>query len=280
MSTLAPHQQRVVDERAELSDRLSKLLNVFQTPIFVGLDAAEKARLRSQARFMDGYCAVLEERIAAFNAPSVTFQPAPTRVLTEHSGCGQGAQVDQLSVTMHPGDRVLLELAAKAAGARVLAVHERPDGTWLETDAGFWSSMQNDAHALRLAVSLEIEVRNFNGKSHAGQHDKFWCSEGWFPDGDRFAATRRAITRAAAHLAQTTACQACGDDAQHYVGPELTDHPGNYCDTCAPGARLANKVRDLTRCAAGRDGDCTHAQCPQLRDGEPHKSSRHCPLDA
>lgn len=71
MSTLAPHQQRVVDERAELSDRLSKLLGFFHTPIFAGLDAAERTRLRNQARFMDGYAAVLEERIAAFSeAPS------------------------------------------------------------------------------------------------------------------------------------------------------------------------------------------------------------------
>lgn len=36
----------------------------------------------------------------------------------------------------------------------------------------------------------------------------------------------------------------------------------------------------LTRCAAGRDGDCINAQCPQLRDGEPHATGRHCPLDA
>ena len=41
MTTLAPHQQRVVDEKNELSDRLSKLLCFFQTPIFAGLDAAE-----------------------------------------------------------------------------------------------------------------------------------------------------------------------------------------------------------------------------------------------
>lgn len=38
-------------------------------------------------------------------------------------------------------------------------------------------------------------------------------------------------------------------------------------------------TKPLTQCAAGRDGDCAHAQCPQLRDGEPAKSSRHCPLD-
>jgi len=34
------------------------------------------------------------------------------------------------------------------------------------------------------------------------------------------------------------------------------------------------------RChAAGRnsDGECSWANCPQLRDGEPHKSGRHCP---
>lgn len=38
--------------------------------------------------------------------------------------------------------------------------------------------------------------------------------------------------------------------------------------------------RALKRCAAGRDGDCTHIQCPQLRDGEPRATGRHCPLDA
>jgi hypothetical protein len=35
----------------------------------------------------------------------------------------------------------------------------------------------------------------------------------------------------------------------------------------------------LTRCAAGRDGECGHAQCPQLRDGEPRATGRHCPHD-
>jgi len=35
----------------------------------------------------------------------------------------------------------------------------------------------------------------------------------------------------------------------------------------------------LTSCAAGKDGECAHKHCPQLRDNEPHKSGRHCPLD-
>lgn len=42
---------------------------------------------------------------------------------------------------------------------------------------------------------------------------------------------------------------------------------------------LALKPAALMRCAADRDGECVHAQCPQLRDGEPAKSRRHCPLD-
>ena len=36
---------------------------------------------------------------------------------------------------------------------------------------------------------------------------------------------------------------------------------------------------ELQACVAGRDGDCTHGKCPQLRDGEPEKTGRHCPVD-
>lgn len=63
---MQPHQQRVVDEKNELNDRLSKLYAFFQGPIFPTLSEAERSRLRNQARFMDGYAAVLEERIKAF----------------------------------------------------------------------------------------------------------------------------------------------------------------------------------------------------------------------
>ena len=63
---MQPYQQRVVDEKIELSDKLAKLLQFFQTTTFGALPEAEQSRLRNQARFMDGYAAVLEERIAAF----------------------------------------------------------------------------------------------------------------------------------------------------------------------------------------------------------------------
>ena len=32
-------------------------------------------------------------------------------------------------------------------------------------------------------------------------------------------------------------------------------------------------------CQAGKDGDCIWEDCPQLRDNEPSRSGRHCPLD-
>lgn len=35
----------------------------------------------------------------------------------------------------------------------------------------------------------------------------------------------------------------------------------------------------MTRCKSDDDGDCTWKGCPQLRDKEPAKSGRHCPLD-
>lgn len=39
------------------------------------------------------------------------------------------------------------------------------------------------------------------------------------------------------------------------------------------------KPKELSHCAAHSDGECHHAQCPQLRDNEPAATGRHCPLD-
>lgn len=72
MNLSAPYQQRVIDERAELADRLANLLAFLRSPLFERLDAAERSRLRNQARFMDGYLAVLGERIEAFGLTTST----------------------------------------------------------------------------------------------------------------------------------------------------------------------------------------------------------------
>ena len=126
-------------------------------------------------------------------------------------------------------ERELLELAAKAAGwtwwhskhgywnltspegDKHTACHNWPaydpdtgkklaEPTAADALRGFFGPENDSEQALELAVKLEIEVRNFNGISYAGKQDKFWSSEAWFPEGDPLAATRRAITRAAAEI--------------------------------------------------------------------------------
>jgi hypothetical protein len=32
-------------------------------------------------------------------------------------------------------------------------------------------------------------------------------------------------------------------------------------------------------CHGHEDSECAWKECPQIRDGEPEKSGRHCPLD-
>lgn len=73
VTTLAPHQQRVVDERGELADRLDKLLAFLKTPIFASLDVDERVRMRTQVHHMICLHAVLTERIEAFGViPAAT----------------------------------------------------------------------------------------------------------------------------------------------------------------------------------------------------------------
>lgn len=64
----APHQQRVVDEKAELDTKIEKLTAFIQpsNAIFQGLPNAEAGRLVYQLSIMDEYSRVLAERIAAF----------------------------------------------------------------------------------------------------------------------------------------------------------------------------------------------------------------------
>jgi hypothetical protein len=66
MADLQPHQQRVVTEREELADKLSKLSAFIVGSVFASLPDAEQERLRRQAQIMDAYVNVLDERIAAF----------------------------------------------------------------------------------------------------------------------------------------------------------------------------------------------------------------------
>lgn len=61
-------QQRVVDEKAALDDKIEKLSKFSEGDIFDGLPEAEQVRLEHQIEFMGLYSDVLGERIAAFSA--------------------------------------------------------------------------------------------------------------------------------------------------------------------------------------------------------------------
>jgi hypothetical protein len=108
---------------------------------------------------------------------------------------------------MMNNDRELLELAAKADG--VLNWTERTNGLFIETgsfrgSSGYmWNPLTDDGDALRLAVKLGLTIEQwldaknvyvgFRGNSYANEKHSI----------DPYAATRRAIVRAAAEIGRT-----------------------------------------------------------------------------
>ena len=63
---LKPHQQRVVDEKAELDGRLERLSAFVHRRTFETLHEAEQFRLKRQQAIMVDLSLVLGERIEAF----------------------------------------------------------------------------------------------------------------------------------------------------------------------------------------------------------------------
>ncbi len=63
---MQPHQQRVLDEKRELDEKISKLIQFFPAGTFLVLPRAEQERLRRQETVMLAYSDILGERIAAF----------------------------------------------------------------------------------------------------------------------------------------------------------------------------------------------------------------------
>lgn len=103
-------------------------------------------------------------------------------------------------------DRELLEAAAKAAGYRIeieenWTAGELPYIHLLDENRRCWFPLRDDGDALRLAVKLHITVSNSENQNHA-------CASSIKTpgislnrhNGDPYAATRRAIVRAAAEI--------------------------------------------------------------------------------
>lgn len=60
------YQQRVIDEKAALDEKLSKLGAYLNKPHFTSLHYSEQQRMTTQMHLMVSYSAVLGARIAAF----------------------------------------------------------------------------------------------------------------------------------------------------------------------------------------------------------------------
>jgi hypothetical protein len=63
---MQPHQLRVVFEKTDLDEKLNKLKLFISGTVFSALEPAEQLRLVRQARIMEEYSSILEERIANF----------------------------------------------------------------------------------------------------------------------------------------------------------------------------------------------------------------------
>lgn len=111
-------------------------------------------------------------------------------------------------------DRELLALAAKAAGVRFDAADDRA-GLWAEVHPdscwGDWDPLADDGDALRLAVKLKLDIlftpeeveviADQYAKEDGGERVAPWACENWTTrKQDPYAATRRAIVRAAADI--------------------------------------------------------------------------------
>lgn len=64
--SLQPYQQRVVDEKTELDERLRKLSEALNSNLSQRVTPEEFSRLCNQERVMREYSEILGQRIAAF----------------------------------------------------------------------------------------------------------------------------------------------------------------------------------------------------------------------
>lgn len=100
-------------------------------------------------------------------------------------------------------DKELLEYAAKAAGYDVY---------WCEATEVFWSvdghdsfvPLTDDGDALRLAVKLQLDVSCCGDTAFVTGDRREYSADEYIPD-DPYAATRRAIVRAAAEIGKEQA---------------------------------------------------------------------------
>jgi len=106
---------------------------------------------------------------------------------------------------MEETDREMLELAARAMGLDVVGNHPAGGVQYRGADGGVWvfDSLNRDGDALRLAVKLGIAVYPPEADGDDATVNGPYPLSNWHSEtvtDDPCAATRRAITRAAAEI--------------------------------------------------------------------------------
>lgn len=99
-------------------------------------------------------------------------------------------------------DQELLELAAKAAGYDYITETEGDVFAWKERSCVEWNPLTDDGDALRLAVRLQMDLVKYDGLLVVHCQQKMVEHE---YDNDPYAATRRAIAKAAAEIGKEQA---------------------------------------------------------------------------
>lgn len=74
------YQQRVIDEKAELDERLVKINKFFATGTFAELPQDEQDRMQRQAKVMKRYSEILGQRIDAFLGTTSVDSPSKGEV--------------------------------------------------------------------------------------------------------------------------------------------------------------------------------------------------------
>lgn len=98
-------------------------------------------------------------------------------------------------------DRELLELAARASG--------EISQSWVGNQAYFdgvlsrWNPLENDGDALRLVVKLGMSINIYSSLRQTNAGHRIGISAEEMHGNDPYAATRRAIVKAAAAIAKT-----------------------------------------------------------------------------
>lgn len=173
MTQLAPHQQRVVDEKTELDEKLSKLSAFIHSKKFTVIvqDYSEQCRLVGQEKVMKDYSKILSQRITSFCSRSASpSAQADQRIEAELVAAG-------LNAPRITADHI------QALMDQVVYHYEQPQGTTSTFAHAFI-----DGFYLASGYSACVSAANFDaakGQKYAKEQaepkarDKLWELEGY-----------------------------------------------------------------------------------------------------